>query len=229
MVEKIERFMWVSAIKPGMEEGFVQQLAAQQELLQSSLGERGAIVCSVFREGSYLFTYLEQAIGESVERISGIWTELGAGTLTSLLQAWPSLDGGAMAYELRMNDIFHDDEPMVDEVPWRRAGYRAEQRVGSLARLKPEKYCSYVFLHYQLQEEQPRLFSKYYTIGSFERYIFSYNELPSIVEPSRSGQLSTTNTPPDWGVAMEPHFEPWTAKPEAERLWCVMEELFHLE
>ncbi|REE86529.1 hypothetical protein A8990_110139 [Paenibacillus taihuensis] len=221
MREAIERFMWVSAIKPGMEEAFVEQLAAQQEQLQSNLRERGAIVCSVFREGNYLFTYLESA-----KQIDSIWTD--AEMLTPLLQAWPSLDGEAGTYELRMNDIFHDDWPNVDEVPWRHSGYRAEQRIGSLARLKPEMYSSYVFLHYQLQEEKPRLFSKYYMIGSFDQYIFSYNELPSIVEQPRVGQLTTTNSPPDWGEAMEPHFEPWTEMVEAERLWCVMEEFFSL-
>src|SRR5262249_7647366 len=93
--QNMERFMWVSAIKPGQEEVFVQQLAAQQEPLQRSLREQGALMCSVFREEGYLFTYLEQTAGA----ISSIWNE----ALTPLLQAWPTLDGTAGTYELRMN------------------------------------------------------------------------------------------------------------------------------
>lgn len=217
--------MWVSALKPGMEEAFVQELKEQREQLQVRLHKQGALVYSVFREGSYLFTYLEQAADGREKQIGCIWNV----ALTALLQAWPALEGEAAGtYEMRMNDIFHDDCPM-DDVPWRRPGYRAEQRVGSLARLKPDKYSSYVFLHYQLQEEKPRLFNKYYTIGSFGRYIFSYQELPSQVEQARIGQLSTKNSPLNWGEVMEPHFEPWTEKPDAERLWCVLEELFHYE
>ncbi|AZN39246.1 hypothetical protein [Paenibacillus albus] len=225
MRQNIERFMWVSALKPSMEEAFVQELNEQREQLQISLQKQGVLVCSVFREGSYLFTYMEQ---EGEGRIGGsLWNE----ALTPMLQGWPvlALDGGpAETYEMRMNDIFHDDCE-VGDVPWRRPGYRAERRVGSLARLRPDLYSSYVFLHYQLQEEKPRQFNKYYTIGSFGSYIFSYQELPAVVEPPRIGQISTKNSPINWGEVMEPHFEPWTEKLDAERLWCVLEELFHYE
>ncbi|WP_143069301.1 hypothetical protein [Paenibacillus sp. OV219] len=64
---------------------------------------------------------LEQAADELADRICSIWSE----ALSTLLQAWPALDAGAAGtYELCMNDIFHDDCPM-DDVPWRRPGYRA--------------------------------------------------------------------------------------------------------
>ena len=130
---------------------------------------------------------------------------------------------------LRLNDIFHDDV-QTDDVPWRRPDWKPARRAGKLARLKPEMYASYVFLHYQLQEEQPRLFSKYYTIGSFGPYIFSYDELPGIVEPPRAGRLDTKRTPADWPAAMLPHFEPWGPEvSEGEQLWRETESLFHLE
>ncbi|WP_091224540.1 hypothetical protein [Paenibacillus sp. BC26] len=231
MSNEIERIIWISAIKPGMEEAFLTELAGADAALKKRLKQQGVETCSVFREGRYLFTYLEQlqggngdSAGSQVERVR-LWA--ADEKLSALLETWPSIGGAGGSLELRMNDIFHDDLPQPD-VPWRHPDYRPTQRVGSLSRLKPDQYASYVFLHYQLQEEKPRLFNKYYIIGSLGEYIFSYQELPAIVEPPRKGLLSTKETPPDWGVAMEPHFEPWTDKPEAERLWCVMEELFYM-
>ncbi|WP_090982671.1 hypothetical protein [Paenibacillus sp. CF384] len=225
MSNDIERIIWISAIKPGMEEAFLTELAGADASLKARLKQCGVETCSVFREGRYLFTYLEQLLGSAAIERARLWA--ADEKLLSLLETWPSIDGAKGTYELRMNDIFHDDLPQSD-VPWRHPDYRPTQRVGSLSRLKPNQYASYVFLHYQLQEEKPRLFNKYYIIGSLGEYIFSYQELPAIVEAPRKGLLSTKETPPDWGVAMEPHFEPWTDKPEAERLWCVMEELFYM-
>ncbi|RAP74676.1 hypothetical protein [Paenibacillus montanisoli] len=218
MPANIHRFMWISAIKRGMEEAFATELAGAGVQLRKRLQRQGVLTCSVFREGRYLFTYLEAGGADSL----WAWDD----RLSSLLDAWPGI-GERDAHELRMNDIFHDDIPL-DDVPWRRPGYRPTQRVGSLAKLKPEQYASYVFLHYQLQEEQPRLFNKYYTIGSFGDYIFSYHELPAIVEPTRKGLLATSETPPDWGVAMAPHFEPWADDTEREPVWRVMEEIFSM-
>lgn len=152
-----------------------------------------------------------------------LWSE----ELRALLEPWPSLLGGETEYVQRLNDIFHDDVPM-DDVPWRRPDWKPTRRQGKLARLKPDMYASYVFLHYQLQEELPRGFSKYYTIGSFGPYIFSYEEQPSTVEPKRSGRLSTAETPGDWHAVMHPHFEPWPGSSGDDQLWREMEALFHL-
>lgn len=49
------------------------------------------------------------------------------------------------------------------------------------------------------------------------------------MEPPRSGNLDSKQTPPDWGAAMQPHFEPWPELPEEQRLWRETEALFHLE
>ncbi|WP_308637460.1 hypothetical protein [Paenibacillus silvisoli] len=223
----VNRYMWVSAIKSGMEEAFAVELAGAGVQLRKRLLEQGVQTCSVFREGRYLFTYLEAdcdiGSGAAAEaEVDSLWS--WDERLSALLESWPGIGREQNAYELRMNDIFHDDVP-TEDVPWRRPGYTPTQRVGSLARLKPEQYASYVFLHYQLQEEQPRLFNKYYIIGSFGEYIFSYHELPAIVEPARKGLLATKETPPDWGVAMAPHFDPW---PDLQEPWRVMEELFSM-
>lgn len=123
-----------------------------------------------------------------------------------------------------MNPIYHDDEP-DSGLQWRESDYRPEHRVGSLARLKPEMYASYVFLHYQLQEETSRKFNQYYFISSFEQYIFSYQEMPERVRTPRKGKLATHNTPENWGAAMHPHFELWENREKNEQIWHVLEEI----
>jgi hypothetical protein len=96
-----------------------------------------------------------------------------------------------------MNDIFHYNQPDIAE-NWR-GDRKVERRLGSLARLKPEMYGSYVFYHYQLQEEKPGSGNKTYIIGSHELYLFSYQELPVSLAEAPQGLLATHNTPANWG------------------------------
>ncbi|MBM7567146.1 hypothetical protein [Paenibacillus sacheonensis] len=244
MAKPDTRFMGVSAIKQGREEAFLPALEAVRGELRTQLVSMGAAACSLFRLGRYLFLYAElpeqqsggpnataagTALPQSAEPDSALlqaerlWDMTG---LRPLLDAWPSLQAEA-SFVLRMNDIFHDDVPM-DDVPWRRPDWKPAQRHGKLARLKPAMYSSYVYLHYQLQEELPRKFNKYYMIGSFGAYIFSYAESPGLVEPSRAGLLDSKQTPSDWPAAMLPHFEPWGPEvSEEEQLWRDLQPLFH--
>ncbi|PRX61505.1 hypothetical protein B0G52_12524 [Cohnella sp. SGD-V74] len=218
----MERVMLVSQTQSNQEEEVVRRLQTGRfSLVSRSAREDGIERLSVFRFGRLLLVYAEYREKRGKDR--GFWNE----EIERLLEPWPGGESGDR-FEVRLNDIFHDDEPSED-VPWRRPGYEPRQRVGSLARLKPEQYASYVFLHYQLQEEKPRGFSKYYIIGSFERFIFSYQELPAQVEPPRKGLLATANTPQDWHGAMEPHFEPWADTAEEERIWRELEEIVSVE
>jgi len=83
---------------------------------------------------------------------------------------------------------------------------------------------SYIFYHFQLQEEQPgALGSKYGLISQHENLLFFYMEKPDVAESeSYAGHLKTQHTPPNWGDVMDPHFQPWPDD-EGERLWRPIE------
>ena len=69
---------------------------------------------------------------------------------------------------------------------------------------------SYIFLHYQMQEEKPGAGDKYGQISIHENLLFFYMEQPVTNEAAQhEGQLKTTHTPPNWHEVMFPHFQPW--------------------
>jgi len=110
-------------------------------------------------------------------------------------------------YFAQLMDIFHYHVPgelsawRKDDIaePWVRLSY-----------LEPDMYASYIFYHWQLQEERPGDGAKYGIIAMYENLLYFYMERPHIVEPvDYPGKLSTNNTPGDWGTLMGPHFIPW--------------------
>ncbi|TNJ66141.1 hypothetical protein FE784_12045 [Paenibacillus hemerocallicola] len=123
-----------------------------------------------------------------------------------------------------MIDIFHDGIPN-DAASWR-CNRAVEERIGSIARLKPDWVSSYIYYHYQTQEESPDSFNSTYMIGLLSRLLFSYYELPaSVNDPKRIGKLETKLSPGSWHAVMQPHFEPWEGAPEDQCLWSRMELL----
>ena len=111
--------------------------------------------------------------------------------------------------------IFVTTQPR-DVEHWRRKTV-VEMPFGNVVRLRPEKVSSYIFYHYQLQEERPGSGNKYGLIGLHEDLLFFYQERPSVEEKTPAPpSLNTSNTPPNWPELMNQHFAPWPdpGKPE---------------
>lgn len=122
-----------------------------------------------------------------------------------------------------MIDVFHFNEPASVE-HWRRKE-AVERRVGRVAHLKPEMAASYIYYHYQLQEEQAFHGPKYEIIAMHENLLFGYQEFPAVVEaPGLPGKLATKGTPENWGDSrMDLHFQPW---PDGHLYFKPVEQVF---
>ncbi|SFB50665.1 hypothetical protein SAMN05216312_110266 [Cohnella sp. OV330] len=130
-----------------------------------------------------------------------------AGDAESYLQDWP---GQARPRKwIPMIDVFHFNEPTSAE-HWLRKD-PVERRAGRVAHLKPEMAASYIYYHYQLQEERAFLGPKYEIIAMHENLLFGYQEFPAVMEaPMLPGLLHTKGTPEPWSDArMDLHFQPW--------------------
>ena len=176
----------------------VQKLGDQEDSL---------LTASLFQWQSSLFIYAETAgMAFSVE------DELG--DLAGCLKAWP---GGLsdVRYWVPMMDIFHYSKPQgVDH--WRRKT-PVEKPFARVIRLRPEKVSSYIFYHYQLQEERPGRGDKYGLITIHEDLLFFYQEQPRIKEDTPAQPtLETSNTPSNWAELMSQHFAPWSDPGEPE-------------
>ncbi|OWA34479.1 hypothetical protein B9G55_16570 [Saccharibacillus sp. O16] len=140
----------------------------------------------------------------------------------AVLSVWPGSSQRRLF--VPMMDIFHYQHP-VDREHWRRK--TQTESYGRLARLRPEQVSSYVFYHYQYQEEKPGDGDKYGIIGLHENMLFFYAERPSTVEPAPyAGRLNTRQTPEDWGAVMQPHFIEWQDASENERIWLNLKPMF---
>ncbi|WP_240941503.1 hypothetical protein [Paenibacillus sp. HB172176] len=178
--------------------------------LRARMKEIEASHLSLFSEGSCLFLYYESPNEEVDPRF------LFAGCEAALEQ-WP---GENMTREwVPMMDIFHYQMPFGD-VDWRPASKKSAKPFARIARLKPDKVASYVFYHYQYQEEKPGDGDKYGIIALNENLLFFYSEQPAtIAAPPYEGMLATSATPRDWAAAMLPHFIPWNSSTEPPQLW----------
>ncbi|MEC0268289.1 hypothetical protein [Paenibacillus anseongense] len=130
-----------------------------------------------------------------------------AGAAVPYLKDWP---GHAEPRKwIPMIDVFHFNEP-ADTEHWLRKE-RVEKRVGRVAHLKPEMISSYIYYHYQLQEERSFTGDKYEIIAMHENLLFGYQEFPKVIEePVVPGRLKTKGTPENWQDSrMDLHFQPW--------------------
>ncbi|MFT5366281.1 MAG: hypothetical protein ACI8V2_001228 [Candidatus Latescibacterota bacterium] len=165
------------------------------------------LTVSLFRWDATLFLYVE-SVGSSVS------PEDLFGDLGGCLKVWPngSLD---VRYWVPMMDIFHYSRPQGVE-HWRRKT-SVEMPYGRVIRLRPEKVSSYIFYHYQLQEERPGGGDKYGLIAIHEDLLFFYQEQPRVKEETPAQpSLKTSHTPPNWAELMSQHFAPWADPGEPE-------------
>ena len=172
---------------------------------------------SIFRWGTHFFTYWE-SISQHVP------PEALFGDMDDLLAPWPG--ASAPRTFAPMMDIFHYLAP-ESVTHWQRQT-PVDQSWGRLARLRPEMVSSYIFYHYQLQEEKPGIGDKYGLISLHENLIFFYQERPAVVEaPPRPGKLPTTNTPDHWHDVMFPHFDLWEDADPGQEIWREVTLLVH--
>ena len=176
----------------------VQKLADHKDSL---------LTASLFQWGTSLFIYAE-TVGVAFS------AEDALGDFGGCLKAWPD-HSAEERYWVPMMDIFHYSKPQgVDH--WRRKT-PVEKPFARVIRLRPEKVSSYIFYHYQLQEERPGRGDKYGLITIHEDLLFFYQEQPRVVEESPAEpSLKTINTPPNWGELMSQHFAPWSDPGEPE-------------
>jgi hypothetical protein len=207
--------MYYSQLRQGASEAFRAAIRLDQEDLRQRLESERVPTFSVFHCDPFLCVYLE-----SEETYEWDWPTVYG----EWLERWPGQDKPALS--VPMLDIYHDGVP-TDAASWR-DGRHVERRIGSIARLEPDMAASYIFYHYQLQEEKPESFNKTYIIGAHGPFLFSYHELPATVcESKKQGLLSTNHSPAgqDWHVVMRPHFRTWENVSENEVIWKQMEQL----
>ncbi len=127
--------------------------------------------------------------------------------LEEFLAAWPGT--AEQRFWVPMIDVFHFNEPVGKE-HWQR-NKAVDRRVGKVAHLKPDMVASYIYYHYQLQEERAFPGDKYKIIFLHENLLFGYTELPEVLEePLTRKKLETSGTPVNWADAhMDQHFSPW--------------------
>jgi len=214
----VHRLTFRAQLRAAAAERLPEQLAALKLGLQKQLAMNRLMTASIFCWGDQLFFYYE------CPRVKMQPEELVA-PLDDLLASWPG--AGAPRRWVPMMDIFHYSRPL-STAHWKRSE-RPIERTGRVIYLRPEMVSSYIFYHYQLQEEQPGVRGgKYGLIAQHENLLFFYMEKPDVEEEeSYAGHLKTKNTPPNWGEVMDPHFAPWPDE-DGERLWRPIECLFEI-
>lgn len=210
----MNRQLYYSQLRVGKEEAFYHAIRQDDGDLRRQMQMEQVLSVSLFMSGRYLCLYMET----HPDGYDWDWPAAYA----EWLEVWPGEEQRRLS--VRMLDIYHDGVP-IDPDSWR-FGRQVDDRIGCIARLKPEMAASYVYYHYQLQEERPESFNKTYMIGSYGTFLFSYREHPAVVgEAKCKGKLSSHNSPENWQEVMDPHFEPWTQVSDEERFWRNMQQL----
>jgi len=195
----MQRMMYRAQLKKGMEEKALEALRGEPKAKQC-VDYHKLMTISGYRHQQNIFLYYE-CIEEDMTP-EEIFPDLGG-----YLEDWPGKTD--MRKWIPMIDVFHFNAPASEE-HWRRKA-PVEKRVGRVAHLKPEMMASYIYYHYQLQEERAFLGGKYEIIAMHENLLFGYQEFPNIVEePVLDKKLQTSGTPKNWEDSrMDLHFQPW--------------------
>ncbi|MDR1824004.1 MAG: hypothetical protein LBR27_01480 [Bifidobacteriaceae bacterium] len=197
--------------RPGSEARVAAALGEAASRMGDAIGQRRLLTASVFRYGRDFFAYYESLDGPGCPMAPAQLF----GDLTGLVETWPG-EAGPQAWT-PMVDIYHASRPVSPE-DWARP--RPVAVLGQVNRLRPEMVSSYVFYHFQYQEEKPGDWAKYAAIYLHGNLMFFYQEQPDgpVAVPYR-GSLDTHNTPADWQGLMAQHFLPWEDDPNLERPW----------
>lgn len=218
MSQPLHRFVFRAQCRPGQEAAAIAAWRARSDALGNLQTSGRLLTASVFGWERHFFVYYETADATLTP------DEL-AGATGDLLESWPG--HSRPRHFVPMMDIFHCGEPRNTD-DWQRKSPPENVRA-RLTRLQPEMVSSYIFFHYQMQEEKPGSFDKYCLISIHENLLFFYQEYPQVVEsPPRTGKLSTQNTPADWHGTMFPHFLLWDDAPAGEEIWRGIELVLHV-
>lgn len=106
-----------------------------------------------------------------------------------------------------MSEIFHYSLPQSDEDWMRKQKKTPNLRINYV---RPGKISSYIYYHFQYQEEFPCDGDKYGIIFHSGNLLTLYTESPCEYQEPYKGLLSTQNSPrdDDWKELMETHFQP---------------------
>jgi hypothetical protein len=215
-VVEIKRFAFRAQSKKGMGEKAVLWFTNLLESIRELINREELMTLSLFKWKDNFFVYYETLDCEIIP------DELFPGG-EAYLQAWPGEDD--KRYWIPMMDIYHCAEPVSKE-HWRRK-QPVEKTTAKVIKLKPEMVASYIFYHYQLQEEKPGDWSKYPVIFINENLLFFYLETPDAPEKQPySGKLDTTNSPENWGELMSQHFAKWEEPQDYEIEWKAIEQIY---
>lgn len=199
----ISRCLYHAKCKEHQLDSFKHQLKNASAHFKQLVDEKRMLTLSLFEWESHIFMYYE-CINESIA------PEQLIHDAEQYFEPYPgetANDSGARCF-MPMYDIFHYNQPR-DEAHWRRT--KTCRPFAQIVRIKPEKVSSYIYYHYQLQEEHPGCGDKYGIIGIDRNLLFYYQEDPKTREEAwYKGSLATSNSPREqWQVLMEQHFLEW--------------------
>ncbi len=215
----IYRQLWVSYVAPSSQPSVTTTIAQRSNHITRAIQAQGGQTGTLFLHENLLYGYLEST--QSID-LNTLWGTL----LGDILLNVPTVYGPKVT--IALPDIYHDGVP-GDGPHWRAPGYVPQKRVGSLARIKPDMYCSYVYYHFLRQEELPHGFNKYFIIGAHEFQIFSYQEQPAAMDdPKPKGSFTTNMTPNHWQELMHIHFDLWPNQPQETQEWIRLPILWEL-
>jgi hypothetical protein len=215
----LERFTYRAIIRHGEEDAAAKACRELAASVRKPVDNGDIMTASMFIWGRHLFAYYE-CTGR----------EYTPGELFSaadrFLENWPGEEPERKW--VRMMDIYHCVEPVSVE-HWRRKA-PVKTITARLMRLKPEMLSSYIFYHWQLQEETPGNWCKYCSIYLNENLTVMFNEDPDPPEaPPYKGKLNTSNTPDNWAELMFNHCIPWEdVEDESQKMWRKTEPLWSL-
>ncbi len=210
MIDPVQRLVFRGQIHPGREKTLQAALPNLQTTLAQRVAADDILTLSLFTWHQHIFLYYE-CPGDSIAPIDLVG-DINSTLAPSASRVWAP-----------MMDIFHFNRPQSLE-HWRRDP-PPEACTARVVYLRPEMVSSYIFLHYQMQEEKPGGGDKYGQISLHENLLFFYLEQPATNEAAQhEGQLKTKQTPPNWHEVMFPHFQPWYDT-EGEELWRPIELL----
>lgn len=214
----MHRCVYRAQMNRGAGESAPAALRGNAGRLQEYLQNEEIMTLSVFRWERNLFAYYE-CMGRDIP------PEELFGGLSAQLSEWPGQDEPRRW--VPMADIYHACEPASAE--WWKRKQPVKRAFATLNRLRPEMLSSYIFYHFQYQEEKPGDWAKYASIFLHENLMFFYQEDPDgpVVSPLR-GRLTTANTPDGWQELMCRHFLPWEDDPEMKKPWMEIEQVLHV-
>jgi hypothetical protein len=199
MIDPVQRLVFRGQIHPGREEVLQAALPNLQATLTQRVAADDILTLSLFTRQQQIFLYYECS-GDAIAPSDLL------GNIDSALHPWPG--EAASRFWVPMMDIFHYNQPQSVE-HWRR-DTPPEACTARIIYLRPEMVSSYIFLHYQMQEEKPGAGDKYGQISIHENLLLFYMEQPATQETAQhEGQLKTQHTPANWHEVMFPHFQPW--------------------